>query len=114
MRCTVYSKNRDRLLEGEIAEKFFAQVLSHARAADLLSDERFSVDGTLIEAGLDRRAFRKRAVVTKGRRTTPAIRRWTFTVRSAAMKRTNRRRTAMPDWRGRAAGMKRSWPTAVM
>lgn len=36
---TVYSKNRDRLLDGDIAEKFFAQVLDQARAADLLSDD---------------------------------------------------------------------------
>src|SRR5215472_535044 len=48
--ATVFSKNRDRLLEGEIAEKFFALVLEQARAAELLSDEHFSVDGTLIEA----------------------------------------------------------------
>src|SRR5271166_1072534 len=36
---TVFSKNRDRLLEGDIAEKFFAHVLAQARTADLLSDE---------------------------------------------------------------------------
>jgi hypothetical protein len=48
--ATVFSKNRDRLLEGEIAAKLFAQVLDQARASDLLSDEHFSVDGTLIEA----------------------------------------------------------------
>src|SRR6202022_4650875 len=47
---TVFSKNRDRLLAGDIAEKFFAQVLEQARDAKLLSDEHFSVDGTLIEA----------------------------------------------------------------
>src|SRR4051812_34422349 len=59
---TVYSKNRDRLLEGEIAEKFFAQVLSQARAADLLSDEHFSVDGTLIEAWAGQKSFQKKGV----------------------------------------------------
>src|SRR3954454_10289789 len=48
--ATVFSKNRDRLLEGDIAEKFFAHVLVQARTANLLSDEHFSVDGTLIEA----------------------------------------------------------------
>src|ERR1700726_4097447 len=47
---TVFSKNRDRLLEGDIAERFFEEVLKQAREADLLSDEHFSVDGTLIEA----------------------------------------------------------------
>src|SRR5881394_1879042 len=47
---TVFTKNRDRLLEAEIAEKFFQLVLNQARVADLLSDEHFTVDGTLIEA----------------------------------------------------------------
>ncbi len=49
--ATVYSKNRDRLLESDIAGKFFAQVLDQARAVQLLSDEHFSVDGTLIGVG---------------------------------------------------------------
>jgi len=45
-----FSKNRDRLLEGEIAAKFLAAVLSQPRVRRLLSSEHFSVDGTLIEA----------------------------------------------------------------
>ena len=57
---TVFSKNRDRLLEGDIAEKFFAQVLAQARAADLLSDEHFSVDGTLIEAWASQKSFQRK------------------------------------------------------
>jgi transposase len=57
---TVFSKNRDRLLEGDIAEKFFAQVLSQARGADLLSDEHFSVDGTLIEAWAGHKSFQRK------------------------------------------------------
>src|SRR3974390_241810 len=48
--ATVFSKNRERLLEGEVAEAFFRQVLQVARQNDLLSDEHFSVDGTLIDA----------------------------------------------------------------
>ena len=47
---TVFTKNRDRLLDGEIAGKFFSAVLNHARINGLLSDEHFSVDGTLIQA----------------------------------------------------------------
>lgn len=47
---TVFTKNRDRLLEGDIARAFFTQVLGVARKSDLLSTEHFSVDGTLIEA----------------------------------------------------------------
>jgi transposase len=57
---TVFSKNRDRLLEGDIAEKFFAQVLNQAREADLLSDEHFSVDGTLIEAWAGQKNFQRK------------------------------------------------------
>src|ERR1700689_2833511 len=58
--ATVFSKNRDRLLSGEIAAKFFAQVLDQARANDLLSDEHFSVDGTLIEAWASQKSFQRK------------------------------------------------------
>jgi transposase len=57
---TVFTKNRDRLLEGDIAEKFFAGVLQQARGADLLSDEHFSVDGTLIEAWASHKSFQRK------------------------------------------------------
>jgi transposase len=57
---TVFSKNRDRLLESDIAEKFFAQVLAQAREAGLLSDEHFSVDGTLIEAWAGHKSFQRK------------------------------------------------------
>ena len=57
---TVFSKNRDRLLEGEIAEKFFVQVLQQASAGNLLSDEHFSVDGTLIEAWASQKSFQRK------------------------------------------------------
>jgi IS5 family transposase len=57
---TVFSKNRDRLLRSDIAEKFFAQVLEQARHQELLSDEHFSVDGTLIEAWASHKSFQKK------------------------------------------------------
>src|SRR6195256_3223125 len=57
---TVFSKNRDRLLKGDIAEKFFGGVLKQAREADLLSDEHFSVDGTLIEAWASHKSFQRK------------------------------------------------------
>jgi transposase len=57
---TVFSKNRDRLLMGDIAEKFFAQVLEQAHAGALLSDEHFRVDGTLIEAWARQKSFQKK------------------------------------------------------
>src|SRR5437763_6891019 len=55
--ATVFTKNRDRLLEGEIASLFFSGVLAQARSANLLSDEHFSVDGTLIEAWAGQKSF---------------------------------------------------------
>ena len=56
----VFTKNRDRLLEGEIAAKFFAAVLARPELQALLSDEHFSVDGTLIQAWASMKSFRPR------------------------------------------------------
>jgi transposase len=47
---TVFTKNRERLIEGDIAAKFMAAVLNQARVKALLSDDHFSVDGTPIAA----------------------------------------------------------------
>jgi transposase len=64
---TVFTKNRERLLEGEIAERFFQQVLEPARQQGLLWDEHFTVDGTLLEAWAKRRSFEeKRDPPTRG------------------------------------------------
>lgn len=62
--ATVFSKNRDRLLEGDIARAFFERVLCHARAQHLLSDEHFTVDGTLIEAWAGQKSFKKKGTKT--------------------------------------------------
>ncbi len=53
-----FTKNRDRLLEADIARRLFAEVVAQARGAELLSDEHFSVDGTLIEAWASMKRFR--------------------------------------------------------
>ena len=58
--ATVFTKNRDRLLQADIAEAFFQRVLAAARARDLLSDEHFSVDGTLVEAWAGHKSFKKK------------------------------------------------------
>jgi len=55
---TVFTKNRERLLAGDVAAKFLAAVLGQPRVAALLSDEHFSVDGTLIEAWASMKSFR--------------------------------------------------------
>jgi transposase len=53
-----FSKNRDRLLEGDIAAKFLAAVLAQPQVKRLLSREHFSVDGTLIEAWASMKSFK--------------------------------------------------------
>jgi len=58
--ATTFTKNRDRLLEGEIADAFFREVLAEAEAAGLVSDEHFTVDGTLLEAWASQKSFRRR------------------------------------------------------
>lgn len=55
---TVFTKNRERLLKGDVAQRFFAAVLRQARERELLSDEHFSVDGTLVEAWAGHKSFR--------------------------------------------------------
>ena len=55
--ATVFCKNRDRLLKGDIAAKFVTKVLSLAQVRQLLSSEHFSVDGTLIEAWASMKSF---------------------------------------------------------
>ncbi len=58
--ATTFTKNRDRLLRGDIAEAFFQAVLLHAETERLLSDEHFTVDGTLLEAWASHKSFRPR------------------------------------------------------
>jgi transposase len=56
--ATSFTKNRDRLLGGEVASRFLATVLAQPRVKALLSDEHFSVDGTLLEAWASTKSFR--------------------------------------------------------
>jgi transposase len=55
---TTFTKNRERLLRGDIAARFFAAVLDQARDYELLSDEHFTVDGTLLEAAASLKSFK--------------------------------------------------------
>jgi len=56
--ATTFSKNRDRLLDGDVADAFFTEVLAAIKADDLLSDEHFTVDGTLLEAWASHKSFK--------------------------------------------------------
>jgi len=64
--ATTFTKNRDRLLEAEVAEEFLAQVVERARSQGLTSDEHFTVDGTLLEAWAVAKSFQR-----KNRKTPP-------------------------------------------
>jgi transposase len=57
---TVFTKNRDRLLEGDVAREFLCEVIAQAQAKGLTSDEHFTVDGTLIEAWASLKSFQRK------------------------------------------------------
>lgn len=57
---TVFTKNRERLLEAEVAKQFLAQVVEQARTQGLTSDEHFTVDGTLLEAWAGAKSFQRK------------------------------------------------------
>ena len=57
---STFSKNRRRFLDGEISAKFFNAVLDRARQSDVLSDEHFTVDGTLLEAWASHKSFKRK------------------------------------------------------
>jgi IS5 family transposase len=57
---TVFTKNRNRLLEGDVAREFLCEVLAQAQANGLTSDEHFTVDGTLIEAWASLKSFQRK------------------------------------------------------
>src|ERR1700693_5601981 len=55
--ATSFTKNRDRLLEADVAKEFLKRVVEQARSAGLTSDEHFTVDGTLLEAWASLKSF---------------------------------------------------------
>jgi hypothetical protein len=87
----VFSKNRERLLNEEIAEGFFRRVLE--RAKPHMSDEHFTVDGTLLEAWASQKSFRRKD--GQGKPPGAGGEGWIFTERSARTRPTNRRRIRM-------------------
>src|SRR3954464_868668 len=99
---STFSKNRDRLLGADVAAKFLAAVLRHPKVTRFLSDEHFSVDGTLVEAWPRSRVSAPRTVQTShlGQGATAS---GISTTRSAVTRRMLRRRTRMPDSIAKAA-----------
>ena len=64
---TVFTKNRDRLLTTDMSRKLMTAILAHEKVAPLLSDDHFSVDGTLVEAWASFKSFKPKTVATCGR-----------------------------------------------
>src|SRR5271163_581398 len=59
--ATTFTKNRDRLLEADVAQEFLSRVVEQARGKGLTSDEHFTVDGTLLEAWASQKSFQPKA-----------------------------------------------------
>jgi len=107
---TVFSKNRERLLEAEVSRAFFEEIGELAREKGLLSDEHFTVDGTLIEAWAGQKSFKPRTGTPPPPATRmPGIPAWTFAASGAPMTRTppppmptrgctRRRKGRRPSW----------------
>ena len=106
---TTFTKNRDRLLAGDIAAAFFDAVLIHADSARLLSDEHFTVDGTLLEAWASHKSFGRAA--TTRRRMAAGIRPSISMGSGAAMTPTNRRRIRTRGCTRKRRAAKRTWAT---
>jgi hypothetical protein len=92
--ATVFTKNRNRLLEGNVAREFLGEVLNQAREQNLTSDEHLMVDGTLLEACQSEESFSPR-IRSRSCPTTRATTAWTSMEKSAAMPPTSPRPTRM-------------------
>lgn len=64
---TVFTKNRDRLLTTDMSKKLMTAILAHEKVAPLLSDDHFSVDGTLVEAWASFKSFKPKAAASGDR-----------------------------------------------
>jgi transposase len=93
---STFSANRDRLLNETLSRLFFERVLAFAEWQDLLSDEHFSVDGTLIQAWASQKSFVKKTAFRPHRRTAPAIPRSISRARNGPMPPTPRPPIRMP------------------
>jgi transposase len=94
---STFSKNRDRLLEGEIAARFLSAVLAQPRVKRLLSTDHFSVDGTLIEAWASMKSFKPRAGGEPGEPPPPAPGRRNAEVDFKGQKRSNETHQSTTD-----------------
>ena len=91
--AATFSKNRQRLLDHDVARQFFQAVLEEARQRQLLSEEHFTVDGTLLEAWASMKSVQPNDKDGGGPRGGFKNPEWTMTARSAATRRMPRGRT---------------------
>ena len=111
---TVFTKNRDRLFQGDIAQAFFAAVLTQARQADLVSAEHFTVDGTLLEAWASHKSVKPKDQPTPpAAEADPGNPTVDFRGERAATPPTSPRPIPTPSSSGRAGARRRSWATAA-
>jgi transposase len=111
--ATVFTKNRQRLLDGDIADAFFAAVLKQARQRDLISDEHFTVDGTLLERRVSAASMTNTTrppLELAEAQTQPS----TSIVRSVATRPTARPLTQMSCCPARAEAAAPYWPIAAI
>lgn len=94
---TVFTKNRDRLLAGAVAEEFFSVIVSQARRERLLSDDHFTVDGTLVEAWAGQKSFQRKGNDDDPLNPPPADRGSNPTVNWHKQKRSNETHESLTD-----------------
>jgi hypothetical protein len=126
---TVFTKNRERLLSGDVAAKLLSAIINQPRVQALLSDDHFSVDGTLIEAWASAKASDPRmkaapemtmtpgwlpAAASRQQRRPTVMPNAIFAARSAAMQPMHRPQILMPDYSRRRAARQRSCATWAM
>jgi len=109
---TVFTKNRERLLQAEVAHKFLTELLNHKEVRGLLSDEHFSVDGTQVAAWASRASAPRTALTS--RRRAGATASATSTARHAATTRTLRALIQRPGSTARARAKRPSSPISAM
>src|SRR5208282_2802919 len=105
---TVFTKNRDRLLEADVAQEFLARVVEQARAKGLTSDEHFTVDGTLLEAWASTKSFQPKDEKPSSPPDDPGNPTVTFAASGGRTRRTRRRPIPRRCWRARARGRSRN------
>jgi IS5 family transposase len=118
--ASTFSKDRDRLLEGDAAATFLAAIVAHPKVRRLTSTEHFSVDGTLIEAWASMKSFKPKLDGGEPPNDdarhpgSGAMPRWTSAASGARTRRMPRPPTRTPDCSARAAGpgpCSASWDT---